>query len=271
SSDVCSSDLGWISLVHYNRDAIGDAAPMHGLGYYDLPQDLMPTGLALAEQQLYVTAKGYNFPRLDTTYEGQVWLLVYQREDRLPGSGAIQSKDRDILFSLPLPLTQAPRALAVVDDLLFVDAEKEGIAVISLADPLKPTVVRVLKNALFDGVRKDFAVRDMAARNGVLYVTADPGSRQGLFNLMFDLTKPSLPQLGSQRLTQNDVDGTLATLAAEQTLALGGAGLSLIDTSNPNLARVTGRYVDNGFPLPGVSAGLEASGTLVAQIRQQEC
>src|SRR5690606_34490074 len=67
---------GWISLVHYNRDAIGDAAPMHGLGYYDLPQDLMPTALALAEQQLYVTAKGYDFPRLDTTYEGQVWLLV---------------------------------------------------------------------------------------------------------------------------------------------------------------------------------------------------
>src|SRR5690606_29582637 len=98
---------GWISLIHYERDSLDQAAPMLGLGYYDLPQDLNPTAMALGSSHLYVAAKGYDFPFINTPYEAQTWLLVYDREDRLPGSLPAdgEGKDRDILYSVPLPLT----------------------------------------------------------------------------------------------------------------------------------------------------------------------
>jgi hypothetical protein len=43
---------GWISLVKYDPARIDQAAPRHGLGYYNLPQDLQPSAMALAEKQL---------------------------------------------------------------------------------------------------------------------------------------------------------------------------------------------------------------------------
>src|SRR5690606_12814094 len=61
-----------ISLVHYERDSLADAAPMHGLGYFDLPQDLNVAGMELTDTQLYVTAKGLHFPHIDTQYEDKV-------------------------------------------------------------------------------------------------------------------------------------------------------------------------------------------------------
>jgi hypothetical protein len=57
---------GWISLVHYERDHLGNAAPMLGLGYYDLPQDLAPSAIVLGEQHVYVSAEGYKFPFIKT-------------------------------------------------------------------------------------------------------------------------------------------------------------------------------------------------------------
>src|SRR5690606_14097713 len=36
---------GWISLVKYDPAQIGQAAPRHGLGYYNLPQDLQPSAM----------------------------------------------------------------------------------------------------------------------------------------------------------------------------------------------------------------------------------
>ena len=44
---------GWISLIHYDREHLENAAPMLGLGYYDLPQDLTPSALVLGEHHLY--------------------------------------------------------------------------------------------------------------------------------------------------------------------------------------------------------------------------
>src|SRR5690606_36978722 len=68
---------GWISLIHYERESLGEAAPMLGLGYYDLPQDLSPSAMTLGDSHLYVAAEGYRFPFISTTYENQIWMLVY--------------------------------------------------------------------------------------------------------------------------------------------------------------------------------------------------
>src|SRR5690606_38652107 len=124
---------GWISLVHYQREFIGNAAPMHGLGYYDLPKDLIPSAMALGDTHLYVSAGGMRTAYINTPYQDQVWLLVYQREDRLPGTASsASSKDRDILHSIPLPLQRSPVSMLVVDDLLLLNAGTEGVVVVSI-------------------------------------------------------------------------------------------------------------------------------------------
>ncbi len=53
---------GWLSVVHYDRERLNSAAPMHGLGYYDLPQTVIPKALTLADEHIYIAAKGRNFP-----------------------------------------------------------------------------------------------------------------------------------------------------------------------------------------------------------------
>ena len=83
---------GWISLVHYDREAVQDAAPMHGLGYYNLPQDLKPKTMVLASNHLYVSVEGAHFPYIDTPYEvdldGKITLLGYDLDSEPvePGS-----------------------------------------------------------------------------------------------------------------------------------------------------------------------------------------
>jgi hypothetical protein len=91
---------GWISLVAYRPDALADAAPRHGLGYYNLPQDLVPTAMALGDEHLYVSARGYRFPHIRTEHDDQAVLLVYDREDRDPFDPVDQppGKDRDYLL-----------------------------------------------------------------------------------------------------------------------------------------------------------------------------
>ena len=52
---------GWISVVHYDRNDLANAAPMHRLGYYDLPKDTQPSAMALGRDALYVFSQGYRF------------------------------------------------------------------------------------------------------------------------------------------------------------------------------------------------------------------
>ena len=120
---------GWISLVNYNPNDLSNAAPKHGLGYYNLPQDLQPTDMVLSGKHLYVTAHGYSFPHIDTPYDGRSLLLVYDRESRDPDdlSEQPESKDRDILFALPLPISEAPVKVVARDDLLFIAAKSDGV------------------------------------------------------------------------------------------------------------------------------------------------
>ena len=117
---------------------------MHGLGYFNLPQDLIPSTMALGEEHLYVSADSYYYPFINTEHEDQTQILVYDRENRLPGQGGAEQpegQDRDIIFKLPLDFVLAPQVMRIKDDLLFVASELDGLAVISLADPERPSLL----------------------------------------------------------------------------------------------------------------------------------
>lgn len=66
---------GWISLLHYNRNDLQNTSPLHGLAYYNLPQDVVPQTLILSDSHVYISAKGYHFPYIDTQYEDQNVIL----------------------------------------------------------------------------------------------------------------------------------------------------------------------------------------------------
>ena len=209
-------------------------------------------------------AEGYQFPFINTPYEGRTWLLVYDRENRLPGASQNNtSKDRDILYRIPLPLKRAPKSLLVKDGLLIADGSEEGVVVLSIADPLKPTVVRKITQGLKNGIFQDLDVADVAVIQNRLYVTTEK------INFTFDLTKPSLPQLGAQ--PAKTYFGIQTPAAEPDTLAFGLNGLELINFTNPNDMHSLAHYVDNGFPLPGNLVEMDAVGTITAQLREQVC
>src|SRR5690606_34596068 len=264
---------GWISLVNYDRSKVQDAAPMHGLGYFDLPNDLDSTAIALGDSHVYVAAEGYDFPFINTTYENQRWILVYDRETRRLSEvdEDNQAKDRDVLYSVPLPINRSPRSLIVKDGLLIANAGDEGVVVLTIADPLKPAVVKVINSALFEGARTGLNVIDMAVIENRLHVTTSDK------NYVFDLSLPSVPQLGAQAINTNLFKKYQATFdlhaatAKLNSLAFGVSGLELLDVGNPNNIKPIGRYVDNGFPLQGSLSAIEARGTMVAQVRAAGC
>jgi len=241
---------GWISLVHYQRDALSDAAPMHGLGYFNLPQELTPTAMHLAATQLYVAAEGEHFPFVETPYEDQRVILVYDRETRLPGASPgvgeqPPAKDRDVLYSLPLPFTQAPVALAGVDYLLFAASPADGVAIISVADAKKPSVIRVIKQGSANGMPVDLAAREVQVSGSHLHVIG----RQGRF--VFDLAKPTLPQV---RFHANSGVSALSDNAGTFVTS-GSTELALFDAGREYPIRELGRYDGRGFRVPGIATG----------------
>ncbi|MCG8433573.1 MAG: IPT/TIG domain-containing protein, partial [Gammaproteobacteria bacterium] len=163
---------GWISLVRYDRDDVGNAAPMHGLGYFNLPQDLVPTAMHLDERQLYVTATAYDFPFINTEFERQNLLLVYDREDRLPGQGGLEQppgKDRDVLYALPINFESKPTSVTAAGHLVFVSGPDDGVAVISAADSLRPSVVQFLTHGLAGGQRVRLEPERVQIANNTLH------------------------------------------------------------------------------------------------------
>ncbi|HLD65642.1 MAG TPA: IPT/TIG domain-containing protein, partial [Pseudomonas sp.] len=243
---------GWISLVKYDPAQLDQAAPRHGLGYYNLPQDLQPSAMALAEKQLYVAARGYDFPFIDSENEGRSVLLVYDREIRDPDDLTEQppGKDRGIRFSLPLPFTSVAEKVLAHQGLLLVATQKEGVAVVSVADPLRPSVVRRITQATLGG-------RSQALTN-LLDITVIGDSLHlvnGTHRVVFDLSKPSLPQIG-----ESAADG-LTALSADGSRFASGEALELYDASRPAYIRELGRYQAEGFSVPGNSRGIRAQAT----------
>ena len=255
---------GWISLVHYAADDIENAAPMHGLGYFNLPQDLIATNLFLADDYLYVTATGYDFPFVNTPFEGQSAVLVYDREDRLPGSGGTEQpdgKDRDVLYSLPLPVDEAPREVLVREGLMFVNAGKDGVVVASLADPRRPSVIRVMRDVTLAGRTTALDTERIELIGDTLHVVTKRNER-----VVFDITKPSMPQLGDSRLA-----GLSTVLRDQERVATTTSGdLSVYDASRPNHLRFEGQYFANGFSIPGATEGMDAQVTVPAKVNRHK-
>ncbi|MFC1748126.1 Ig-like domain-containing protein, partial [Pseudomonadota bacterium] len=253
---------GWISLIHYQRDALANAAPMHGLGYFNLPQDVTPSAMHLSDQQLYVAAEGIHFPFINTQYEDQKLLLVYDREDRLPGSPG-EAKDRDILYALPLNFTEAPQVIVSKDDLLFVANSTDGVAVISIADPVKPMVIKILKSGQINGSTIEFDANDLHVIDSKLHVVG----RNARF--IFDVAQPSLPQVAFSATKQmSDV------LSDEQTMVAfeGSASpATLYDVTRSNHIRAKGRFSPNGFELSGSPVSVDAQSTTSALMQTQNC
>lgn len=246
---------GWIALIRYDHGDVAKAAAMHALGYGDLPQDLVPVAMALGDRHLYVSAASYHFPYISTPYEDQRLILVFHRQyDEGP-------TDRAILSALPLNFDQAPTSLAVSDRLLFAASPSDGVAVISLADPANPAVLRILTQGRANGreIRlKPAAVQLVGDHLHVLHQ-----SRQGFVGerFVFDITKPSLPLLAYDNLA------AAATLPMGQQPLLAAAGdtgldFSIYDVSRPEYMRATGKYDARGFALPGAVVDVFAGTTL---------
>ncbi|HEY3487631.1 MAG TPA: IPT/TIG domain-containing protein, partial [Gammaproteobacteria bacterium] len=235
---------GWISLIRYERDAIEDAAPMHGLGYFNLPQDLIPRTMLLGKTQLYVTADSYHFPFINTEHEDKRLLLVYDREDRPFGTGGEEqpeSKDRDIIYKLELDFEKAPTILTAAGNLLFAGSKEDGVAVISIADPKKPSLVRRLRTAQISG-------KTVSLEPDALQVTGNHLLIMSLYGTaVFDISQPLLPQVGSLPMR-----GDAEIVAHSAVLVERASGYPrLYDVANPMFARVLGQYKPNGLELPG--------------------
>ncbi|HEY9198048.1 MAG TPA: IPT/TIG domain-containing protein, partial [Gammaproteobacteria bacterium] len=215
----------------------------------------------LTDDNLYVTAEGYHFPYIDTPYEDQRVVLVYDREDRLPG-GASEAKDRDVLYALPLNFTALPTLLDGDDGLLFAANAVDGVAVISIADPLKPTVVRIIREGVAEGVRVPLAATALQVVNGTLHVTGAAG------RFIFDLAQPSLPQTAFNRIT-----GIADAVRDRNALVAVGRSAApvLYDVARGTHMRELGRYDGHGFQLPGSARTVQALTTLSSQSQADEC
>jgi len=248
----------WIELIGYQRDQLENAAPLFGLGYFDLPQDLNAAGMTLGDQHLYVTARGMDFPNIRTPHENQTWLLVYDREDRRLGEFADEAQDRDILYRLPIPLSEPPSQLVVSDGLLIANGGDEGLLFISLAAPEQPVVLRKIQNASINGVEKLLRVDDIAIRDDLLFVTHFQPSFGGeiITRLVYDLSKPGTPQIADQLL---DGAREIHALSNQSSVAFYQSGVSLLDVRNVQNASIEGLYQANGFDLPG--SPIEITGT----------
>ena len=203
---------------------------------------------------LYVTSQGEHVPLVDVPYEDRNWLLVYDREDRLPGTGGVeqpQSKDRDILYALPINFADAPTAIAAKGSLLFVSSQRDGVAVISLANPAKPSVVRFLKNGRVDGQVVSFIPKnpDSGGKTRLEFVGDDLHITPPVgYRFVFDASRPSLPQVGVSRVTGQ------ATVPLNETNAIvlsqGSLDFQLYDASNPYHINRLGSYESHGFSVP---------------------
>ncbi|MCG8590275.1 MAG: IPT/TIG domain-containing protein, partial [Proteobacteria bacterium] len=274
---------GWISLVRYEEGAPENAAPLHGLGYANLPQDLLATTLHLTDEKLYVAAGGFTYPFLDTPFEGRTWLLVYDRVDSLPGDTGGEpppGQDRSVLYALPLPFAEAPTRLVHEGDLLFAASPADGVAVIHIGDPEKPVLVQVLDEALAGGRSLPIQPTGLDVRPGQLHVRG----AAGLF--VFDTGKPGLPQLsfseprelGVRRGLRNGDGGqqgsTFATHAGDSPVRVAielEPELLLTDTSRPEYLRPLGEVEDFGVSLGVIPTGVASGRTLAASVRKERC
>ena len=138
----------------------------------------------------------------------------------------------------------APVGVAAAGDIVYAACEAEGIKVVDVSDPRAPRVV---------ATKKDGSVRHLLYRAPYLYAADSLGRF-----LIYDATVPTaLTRLGAKTMKaavqQIAVSGNLAYLA------VGPAGLRIVDVSTPSDPVVIGSYVNS----PGEDAvGVALSGSL---------
>jgi len=254
----------WLELVRYQPESLTDAAPMVGLGYSDLPQDLNAGGLVLGKEHIYVSARGMDFPLINTEHEGKTWLLVYDREDRLPGELELgESKDRSIVYKFTLPISEPPSEMQVKDKLLVLNAGNEGVLILSLVDPLKPVLLSHKKQFVLNGVDRPINAGAISVLGNHLSVTNNCG-RKCQNRISYDLSKPSFPQI-----SEHVLNGSIAALSpipqkGYTALYKDSAGIRLLDDSGEPDGKLSGVFQSNGFQLNTMIAGLESSTSIVA-------
>ncbi|KPA12609.1 Cell surface receptor IPT/TIG domain protein, partial [Candidatus Magnetomorum sp. HK-1] len=250
---------GWISLIHYNRNAVADAAPMHGLGYMNLPQDLHPSTMVLSKDYLYVSAEGLSFPYIDTAYEDKVVILVYERETRLPGNSDTMDKNRDIVYSIPINFKNKIISMAICDNLLFASGLSDGVAVISLSDPEKPSVIKTIDSGIVNG--KSYSLKNCHVKvaNNKLHVFEK-------YHFIFDISKPTLPQIMYRECTKlNALPNNHPLLVSSDGNHLG----FILDDFQSNYIQRLSQYDSNGFSISAFPARVFAQTTLGGTISEE--
>jgi len=243
-----------------------------GLGYFDLPQDMNAAGMVLAQEHLYVTAQGMDFPNIQTEHENQTWLLVYDRETRLPGDlppGA-DAKDRDIIYKVPLPVEGPPSEMIVKDKLLIANMASEGLLFISLADAERPVVLRKVDRVIRNGVPIDLNVESISIQGD--YLSASFTATRFSHRAIFDLSKPSTPQINEILLPEGVAGDPSLPLLGLDTIPktiYSDNGVGIFDDAIIQNPTVQGQYQANGFNPLKPTHRLGGYSTLVSSLSHQ--
>ncbi|NOY91989.1 MAG: hypothetical protein GXP55_12400, partial [Deltaproteobacteria bacterium] len=243
---------GYLTLVQYDPAVLGNAAPRHALGYYNTPVELAPTAMTLGASHVYVGARGQDLDDISTPMEGRTWILTYDRETDTAVPGG---EDRQFIDALPLSFAEAPTDLVVKDDLLFAADPGEGLAVISLADPARPAVIRVIRDILLDGRRQSLSPLSLDVHGSLLHV-----GRVGNTNhVVFDISRPTMPLVATATLGASD-RATAQALVRDQDVVVSAGrvpSLSLEEVQPPAGGRPLGEFQPRGFALARPAHALE--------------
>ena len=145
---------------------------------------------------------------------------------------------------------------------MFLANDSDGLAVVNIANPERPSIVRVIREVGVGGEIVELKVLDLVTTQDRLLVLL-----RGQPNLLFyDITRPSLPLLGYRSL--RGVNGSLDRLILldEEKLA------SLFGSSTPQISSIAdsgnvfslGDYDPRGFAIPGQAQSISGGQTVLS-------
>ncbi|WP_194869333.1 Ig-like domain-containing protein, partial [Myxococcus sp. AB025B] len=172
------SVLGALSVVDVSVP--GRASVMGGASF---PPPYLPRALAVRQGVAYVAADSETVPAVDLAGEGGPSLLVVD----------VSQGSQPRLVSA-LPYEGQALEVALVDDLALVAAGEGGLAVFSLVDPLRPSLLGSVHSFLLKGSVRNVSIQGVRVmgRYGVL----DASSAGMSASLVVDLARPGFPVVG---------------------------------------------------------------------------
>ncbi|MEL6181163.1 MAG: IPT/TIG domain-containing protein, partial [Myxococcota bacterium] len=127
-------------------------------------------------------------------FEPGAFVLVYERELEIddPEDNAA-SVDRGIRYVLPLNVEHPPEDMLVVDDLLFATIPSEGLAVVRISEPERPSMVKFIDQFVSreGAVLSPNGMKLLGVEQGVLYLSV------GGHVVAVDARRPQMAQLGA--------------------------------------------------------------------------